>query len=90
MELSWDETKRQKILIERGLDMAKAHQIFEGVHLDEVDERFAYGEIRIVTFGFLEARLCALVWTQRGNSRRLISLRKANDREQEKFKIRMG
>ena len=90
MELSWDESKRHKILTERGLDIAQAQQIFDGSHLDDVDSRFEYGEVRIITFGFLDERLCVLVWTERDNKRRLISLRKANEREQEKFKARMG
>ena len=90
MVLSWDDSKRLKILVERGLDIAQAQQIFDGAHLDKIDSRFEYGEVRIVTFGFLDERLCVLVWTERDNKRRLISLRKANEREQEKFKARMG
>jgi uncharacterized DUF497 family protein len=31
--------------------------------------------------GFLDARLIVLVWTPRGKVRRIISMRKANDRE---------
>ena len=34
-----------------------------------------------VTVGPLDARLVVLVWTLRGKVRRIISLRKANDRE---------
>ena len=90
MELSWDDSKRRKILVERGLDIAQAQQIFDGARLDKIDSRFEYGEVRIVTFGFLDERLCVLVWTERDNRCRLISLRKANEREQEKFKARMG
>jgi uncharacterized protein len=90
MNFSWDENKRLIILRERGLDFADAHQIFEGVHIDELDSRFAYGEPRYLTFGFLAGRICAVVWTPRNNSKHLISLRKANDREQKKFKAGLG
>ena len=90
MKLSWDEAKRQRTLADRGLDFGKAQQIFDGDHLNAADTRFDYGEMRILTFGFIENRLCALVWTRRNDTRRLISLRKANDREQEEFKTRMG
>lgn len=34
-----------------------------------------------VNVGLFEARLVVLVWTLRGEVRRIISLRKANDRE---------
>ena len=90
MAFSWDENKRSLVLRERGLDFADAHQIFDGVHVDEPDDRFDYGEARFVTFGFLTGRICAVVWTPRENARHLISLRKANDREQKKYKAGLG
>lgn len=30
-------------MLERGLDFARAHEVFEGVHVTFVDERFDYG-----------------------------------------------
>ena len=36
---------------------------------------------RFITVGLLDARLVVLVWTPRGEVRRIISMRKANDRE---------
>jgi uncharacterized protein len=90
MSFSWDENKRLLILRERGLDFADAYQIFEGVHVDEPDQRYDYGETRVVTFGFLTGRICAVVWTPREERKHLISLRKANDREQKKYKAGLG
>ena len=40
-----------------------------------------YEEDRFITVGWLDARLVVLVWTPRGEVRRIISMRKANDRE---------
>ena len=90
MTFSWDENKRMLVLKERGLDFADAHQIFDGIHVDEPDDRFDFGEARFVTFGFLTGRICAVVWTPRENARHLISLRKANDRAQKKYKAGLG
>jgi uncharacterized protein len=90
MLYTWDEHKRLLILRDRLLDFADAHQIFDGVHIDIPDERFDYGESRFVTFGFLAGRICAVVWTPRKNGKHLISLRKANDREQKKYKAGLG
>ena len=90
MTFSWDENKRLLVLKERGLDFADAHQIFDGIHVDEPDDRFDFGEARFVTFGFLTGRICAVVWTPRENARHLISLRKSNDREQKKYKAGLG
>ncbi len=46
------------------------------------DTRRDYGEERIVAFGFLEDRLHVCAFTLRGEARRIISLRKANAREE--------
>jgi uncharacterized protein len=89
MKLSWDENKRQKILRERGLDMANVPEIFGSVHFTQEDKRIDYGEIRQVTTGFLNTRLCVVVWTQRDAVCHIISLRKANDREKTSFKTRV-
>jgi uncharacterized DUF497 family protein len=40
-----------------------------------------YGETRYITIGFLDERMVVLVWTPRGDIHRIISMRKANDRE---------
>jgi uncharacterized DUF497 family protein len=40
-----------------------------------------YEEDRFITLGWLDAHLVVLVWTPRGEVRRIISMRKANDRE---------
>jgi uncharacterized protein len=89
MKLSWDENKRQKVLKERGLDMADVLEIFENAHFTAEDNRTDYGEVRHVTTGFLNSRLCVVVWTLRDPVHHIISLRKANDREKARFKNRV-
>ncbi len=90
MLLTWDENKRRKTLVERGLDMADVSKIFDGQFVTDPDLRFEYGEKRFVTYGYLDGRLCAVVWTPRHKSLHIISLRKTNEREQITFKKRMG
>ena len=82
MILEFDEAKRQKTLARRGLDFARAGDVFDGAELTWRDDRFEYGEDRYNTFGMLDGRLVALTWTIRSDKRRIISMRKANDREQ--------
>ena len=79
--LEFDSAKRDKTLDERGLDFARAGEIFDGVHLTGQDTRQEYIEDRFITVGHLESRFVVLVWTPRGEVRRIISMRKANDRE---------
>ena len=85
MKIEFDSAKRQATLELRGLDFADTAQIFEGRTLGFEDDRKDYGEIRIITFGFIAERLVACVWTERDGKRRIISLRKANDDERAIF-----
>jgi uncharacterized protein len=89
MNLEFDQDKRDKTLLERGLDFARAAEVFEGVYFTGRDERFEYEEERFITIGKLDASLVVLVWTPRGKVRRIISLRKANDREKAFYKSRL-
>jgi uncharacterized DUF497 family protein len=80
--ISFDAAKRDRTLRERGLDFADAAEVFDGVVIDIPDMRFDYGEERIQTVGHFRDRMVVLVWTQRGGMRHIISMRKANEREQ--------
>jgi len=82
MRIEFDGAKRDQTLRERGLDMARADEIFAGATLTVSDDRRNYGEDRFITIGFLDDRMVVAVWTARRDARRIISLRKANDREQ--------
>ncbi len=81
MKIEFDAAKRAKALHERGLDFARAGEVFDGRHFTGQDSRQDYAEDRFITVGLLDARLVVLVWTPRGEARRIISMRKANDRE---------
>lgn len=81
MQIEFDSTKRDKTLAERGLDFARAAEVFAGVHFTGQDHRVVYAEDRFITAGLLDSRLVILVWTPRGEVRRIISMRKANERE---------
>ena len=79
--VEFDAAKRAGTLEQRGLDMARAGEVFEGATLTIEDDRMDYGETRYITIGFLDERMVVLVWTPRGDVHRIISMRKANDRE---------
>jgi uncharacterized DUF497 family protein len=81
MEIEFDFDKRDKTLKERGLDFSRAVEVFAGVHFTGQDTRSEYAEDRFITVGTMNARLVVLVWTPRGEIRRIISMRKANERE---------
>ena len=82
MRITFDPAKREETLIGRGLDMADAGAVFGGPHVTFADIRKDYRERRWVTVGYLDERMVIFAWTHRDETRRIISLRKANDREQ--------
>ena len=61
--------------------MARAVEVLIGPTLTVEDDRQDYGEVRFITIGFLDGTMVVLVWTARGSARRIISMRKANERE---------
>jgi hypothetical protein len=85
VRITFDPAKRAQTLIERGLDFARARELFAGPTLSFDDRRRNYGEARMVSVGMLDGRLTMVVWTPRGAARRVISMRYCNEREQGRF-----
>lgn len=81
IRITFDPLKRDKALVERGLDFADAEIVFQGVTLELEDIRKAYGEQRIICFGLLAGRMVVVGYTPRGADRHIFSMRKANERE---------
>ncbi|MDP3547470.1 MAG: BrnT family toxin [Phreatobacter sp.] len=90
VEITFDPFKRNLTLSERGLDFADAHRVFAGPKYTGLDARFDYGEPRYITVGHLAERMVVIVWTPRGETRRIISMRKANEREQARYAGHIG
>ena len=90
MNLEFNKFKRDKTLNERGLDFVRANEFFDNVHFTAQDRREMYEEHRFISVGYLDARLIVLVWTPRGEARRIISMRWANDREKAIFASHLG
>ncbi len=61
--------------------MARADEVLAGTTLTVEDYRQDYREDRFMTIGFLDATMVVLVWTPRDGAHRIISMRKANERE---------
>jgi uncharacterized protein len=88
--ITYDPAKRDLTLADRGIDFADAEQVFAGLTLTLPDDRRDYGEPRWQTYGLLGGRLVMVVWTERGADRHIMSMRKCNEREQQKFGERLG
>ncbi|WP_165187931.1 BrnT family toxin [Caulobacter soli] len=90
MELEWDEEKRALTLANRGLDFAHADTLFDELTLTVEDDRFDYGETRFQTIGRIGHKTVLVVWTPRGEARRIISMRECNVRERERYESAVG
>ena len=90
MRITFDPAKRDLTLEHRGLDFARAREVFAGLTATVIDERFDYGETRFITAGHLDGRLVVMVWTQRGEARQIISMRHCHAKEEEIWRRRMG
>ena len=82
MNFEWDEAKSEACFRERGFDFAySARAFFDPDRLIQADTRRSYGEERYQLLGKIEQRLFVVVYTPRDDVLRIISARKANQRE---------
>ena len=64
-----------------GVSLAEAARLEWGSAVIWTDLRWAYGEVRQCAIGYIGLRLHCVVFVERTDERRVISLRKANKRE---------
>lgn len=90
MDYVWDDGKSATNLLKHGLSFEDAALVFSGACVTFEDDRYDYGEPRLITLGALEGRVVVLVHTPRHEATRIISMRKANEREQKIYQQRLG
>lgn len=81
MKTEYDAKKDAANQAKHGVSLALAGMIEWQDVLCFVDDRADYGEVREVGYTLIESRLYSVVFVQRGDTMRIISLRKANKRE---------
>lgn len=85
MEFSWDESKLEWVLAERGLDfLLLASTLFDGRPILTVPTPRG-NEERFLSVGPIEDRFFAVVWTWRDDTIRIITARRARDAEEEQY-----
>ena len=84
MKLSYDPAKSDRNEQERGLSFERARDFDFGAAIYWQDTRQDYPEARYVALGYLDNRLHVLVFSELDEGIRVISFRKANDREGKK------
>ncbi len=81
MNIEFDAAKDATNIAKHGVSLALAQQIEWRDVLCTPDTRRDYGELREIGFAVIAQRLYVVVFVQRGEVMRIISLRKANARE---------
>ena len=86
MEFDWNETKSDECLREREFDFTYAAQCFmDPRRMISRDSRFDYGEDRFHVLGQIDKRVFFVTYTLRAEVIRIISARKANQREVKRY-----
>jgi len=81
MKIEFDPAKNAKNILERRINFELAAEFDLATAKIWSDTRKDYGEERFIALGYIGKRLFSLVFTVRGDVLRVISLRKANNRE---------
>ena len=85
MKIDFDPAKDRANTEKHGCSLALAEWFeWDGAYAIP-DTRFDYGEERFIAVGYIGSRLYVSVYTDRGDTRRVIGLRKANPREDKKY-----
>jgi uncharacterized DUF497 family protein len=85
MEITYDPAKNIANIELRGLSFDRVAELDWSSAVILEDTRKFYGERRYRVFGYIEDRLYAMVFTPRGTAVHVISFRKANRREVNRY-----
>lgn len=89
MNVEWDERKRDANLEKHGVDFTRAARIFAHPVLERLDDRHDYGEERWIAIGRSQLDYFVVVYTWRGDARRLITAWRAGGDERQAYDDRI-
>jgi uncharacterized DUF497 family protein len=85
VKITFDSTKDAANLDKHGVSLALAAELEWDSAVTWPDMRRVYGELRQCGIGYIGLRLFFVAFVDRADGRRIISLRKANSREVERY-----
>ena len=85
MRFEWNERKRKANVRKHGIDFIGVEKLFDGYTVTVADDRFEYGEERVITFGLLDGEVVVVAHTEREDVIRIISMRKATRNEEKSY-----
>jgi len=82
----WDEAKREANLVKHGVDFMDALEVFaDPLRVERVNRRREYAEERREVVGMVRDQMLFVMYTLRGEVRRLISARRASRNERRAY-----
>jgi uncharacterized DUF497 family protein len=85
MEFEWDRAKDAANQRKHGIGFREASEIFRGLIVVSDDVRRDYGERRLIALGEYDGDVIRVVFTERGDSIRIISAWKANRNDRQSY-----
>ncbi len=82
----WDETKNATNVAKHGISFQAASRVFGRPRLRFEDNRRDYGERRFRVIAVLEGEEIAVIYTERGETLRIISARRARRDERREYR----
>ena len=86
----WDEEKRQRCIRERNLDFVDAVLVFDGRPAVTAPSTYPFEERLVSTAIMDDGKFYTVVWMWRGETRRIISFRRARHGEEGKYRQIFG
>ena len=85
MKIDFDPIKKEKNIRERGLSFERVAEVDFNTALILPDTRKEYGETRYIALCYLDRRLHVRCFTETETGIRVVSFRKANEREAKRY-----
>jgi uncharacterized DUF497 family protein len=85
MKLEWDEAKARANLRKHGVSFDEAARFEFDTALIGIHDDLAYGEERLKAYGFIGRRLHVMIFVERVNMIRVVSLRMASSVEKRTY-----
>lgn len=85
MDITYDSVKNEANIAKHGVSLADAANLDWESALEWLDNRKTYGEPRMSALGVLADRVYFVAFVDRADGRRVISFRKANQREFDRY-----
>jgi uncharacterized DUF497 family protein len=86
MDIEFDSTKDEINQLKHGVSLVLGAEVLMNQVGQIDDDRRDYGEARFNAFGLVNGRLFVCTYTVRGQTYRLISVRKASKQEQRRWR----